>query len=237
MSDDLRSALTEQLATVTPPVGDLARAKHEGTRLRRRRRVAVGVGTAVAVLVVAGGVTAAVQLTVGDGRDAVTPSDDVPDGLVLTPAKGPSVELPAPAAGCTESETEPGTQVLYVFVGRSDGKGPTFYLTVPEDELDLPLTIDLPWDGPVDGDPSEEHAVFAESPGNEASGSEGGSSGSVEVLAAGCEMGAEIRIGVDVRLGSEFGEGPIDVAGGITTEVIDLGAYFASPPLDFHESD
>ena len=62
MNADLRTALGSTLAGVTPPPGDVDRARREGTRIRRRRRtagavsgVALVVAVAVAVSLVLGG--------------------------------------------------------------------------------------------------------------------------------------------------------------------------------------
>ena len=49
MSTLLRDALEERLSTLTPPAGDAARARLEGTRLRRRRRATAVAGAAAVV--------------------------------------------------------------------------------------------------------------------------------------------------------------------------------------------
>lgn len=148
-------------------------------------------------------------------------ADPVPAELVLT-AGGEDLVLDAPVVGCRESESTPGAQVLMLFAGELPGDGGSgFYVFLPGDELE-PATLELPTDGT-----DEEQVVFAFAAGNETSGSEEDSTGSLEILDAGCDIGDRVRGRVDVRLGSEFGDGdPIDVSGGFDVEVTDLTEVF-----------
>ena len=70
MSIDLRTALEDKLDQVTPPPGDVDRARREGTRIRRRRGATRGIGVVAVVAVVAVAVTqvvgARLERTVND---------------------------------------------------------------------------------------------------------------------------------------------------------------------------
>ena len=206
-------------SALAPPLDALDRVGRRLRQRRRRRRTTVLLGTALSVLAVGGTLLAALGGDDGSGNSVAI---DPPAGaLVLTRPDGSTYAFHDVEVTCDPPRgaeaTAGGPQRIWALSPRriegDRAVEPFVYFEgiVSRIAGDRTFTFPNDWAAPSNKYPMV--LFVADSDGNEAASSAGGESGTVRVVEASCDPAPVLRMEVDMTLGSEEQQQPLDLAG------------------------
>ena len=162
----------------------------------------------------------------GDERAAEL-ADELAEPLVATTPEGAVTTFGPLTAYCLPHDDNPDVTSLWVTTDLTDDRDARLMIEMDVDYVEQGRVVEAPY-GVEYGKP-EEAAIFVAigrgRDGLENSTSEEESTGSFEVVRAGCDEGDPVQIVVDAALGSELGGGPVKLRGGIDLEVQAPPAY------------
>jgi hypothetical protein len=211
---------------LAPPPDHAERVQRRIDVRRRGRRVARTGLAAVVVVGVVGGVAYARSGDDPSGTVAVDQPSGPESTLVLTRSDGSTYAFPDVTVSCDPPADSdgPATGRIYALSPRHiEGDSPTepfiyFEGIVKKIEDDQTFTFPNEWTMDSAHFPM---VLFMADPegsakrGNEVASSAGGESGTVRVLEASCAPVPTLRLEVDMTLGSEVGQQPLDIAGSL----------------------
>ncbi|MBZ5739116.1 hypothetical protein [Nocardioides mangrovi] len=211
-------------AALAPPLDAPERITRRVAVRQRRRRGTVAAGTTLAVLAVGGVVALGLSGSDGSGD---TIAVDQPSGptstLVMTRPDGstyafPDVEVTCDPPPGDEAEAD-GPQRIWAVSPRkiADDRAvePFVYFNGLVAKVQGDQTFTFPNDWAMGTAQMPLVLFIADTDGNEVASSAGGESGTVHVLEASCDPVPTLRLQVDMTLGSEVQEQPLDVAGSL----------------------
>lgn len=225
---EIQAAFDRLDGALAPPMDGTRRIGERIAVRRRRRRVAFAGTAALAVIATAGTV---VVLASGDDGGGDTIAVDQPSGpvstLVMTRPDGSTYAFDDVTVSCEApdgADSAQGPQRIWAISPR-EFKGdrvlePFVYFEGIVAKIAGDQTFTFPNDWTTASDEYPLVLFMADTEGNahrsnEVASSAGGESGTVRVVEASCAPVPTLRLEVDMTLGSEVGQQPLEIAGSL----------------------